>query len=576
MSRARFSKLIQDHVVKTLNTAVANEESARYTVEKDILRDSLFKEESHTAIQTKVGWETFIKQLSDPNTQFKSIGPNTSGFSTVDKNNKAHIAAATGIEILESINFDDLADYIAAEYNLKTNKYDTSGSFNQILSSSKETLAIRGINEIQDTGNKLIVLSNVDQNTLRDLILDYAAKMQPAKFRINGVKKFLHSNIQAGHSSGVIALRLRNTLGVIYDPTTKTYRLNNFVPSSSVTEKEVALVGNTINHVFKLISTLDDITGNMGDTALSAFAEKLLFGKTDPHAITEAQLAGINELAGRDFIGVGGAITNLLDHLTKKTDNESWKQGETTKILSSLFKSLHKATKSFKAKYDEVTSKDKKLVEALKGALATNTFIEEFINTESSPIFIRAIEQNLVNWLVKGAPLPQKKYRTSSTKVNIKRKEVSILKTDVHNVKEAIGRIKNRLDSIKKPKNTSSSSSYSKKEKLRNLRGQFTSLASLQVLLDANLTEQIKQNMKKPALQNRTGRFAESVKVEKLSESRAGMITAFYRYMRSPYQTFELGFRQGSNARNPKTLIAKSIRDVASQLVGNRLRSVSI
>jgi len=82
--------------------------------------------------------------------------------------------------------------------------------------------------------------------------------------------------------------------------------------------------------------------------------------------------------------------------------------------------------------------------------------------------------------------------------------------------------------------------------------------------------------MTRPALQNQTGRFAESVKVERLSQSREGMLSAFYSYMKSPYQTFEPGFNQGSKARDPKALIGKSIREIAAGLVGNRLRAISL
>jgi hypothetical protein len=75
----------------------------------------------------------------------------------------------------------------------------------------------------------------------------------------------------------------------------------------------------------------------------------------------------------------------------------------------------------------------------------------------------------------------------------------------------------------------------------------------------------------------RTGRLAESVQVERLSESRAGMITAFYSYMKNPYATFSDGGRQSSpRSRDPKLLISKSIREIAAQQVGNRLRAVNI
>jgi hypothetical protein len=106
-------------------------------------------------------------------------------------------------------------------------------------------------------------------------------------------------------------------------------------------------------------------------------------------------------------------------------------------------------------------------------------------------------------------------------------------------------------------------------------------LISLQLLINAQLTQRIKENMgtgnRKDILNLRTGRFAESVKVERLSESRAGMITAFYTYMRNPYATFSEGGRQETpRSRDPKLLISKSIREIAQSKVQNRLRAVLV
>lgn len=116
---------------------------------------------------------------------------------------------------------------------------------------------------------------------------------------------------------------------------------------------------------------------------------------------------------------------------------------------------------------------------------------------------------------------------------------------------------------------------------LRDVRGQFTSLTNLQNLLNSKLAEQIKRNMgkgfSKSVLNNRTGRFASSAQVERLTVSKQGMITAFYSYMKSPYQTFEPGFAQGSpQTRDPKLLIGKSIREIAAASMANKLRAVSI
>lgn len=106
-------------------------------------------------------------------------------------------------------------------------------------------------------------------------------------------------------------------------------------------------------------------------------------------------------------------------------------------------------------------------------------------------------------------------------------------------------------------------------------------LVSLQELINQHLTQQVKKNMgdgtRRDILNLRSGRFAESVKVERMSESRDGMITAFYTYMKYPYATFSEGGAQSSpRSRDPKLLIAKSIREIAATKVANRLRAVVV
>ena len=106
-------------------------------------------------------------------------------------------------------------------------------------------------------------------------------------------------------------------------------------------------------------------------------------------------------------------------------------------------------------------------------------------------------------------------------------------------------------------------------------------LVSLQLLINTHLQDVISANMgsgtAKNILNYQTGRFAASARVERMSQSREGMITAFYSYMKNPYQTFEPGFRQGSpKTRDPKLLIAGSIRDIAASKVDNRMRAVLI
>lgn len=108
-----------------------------------------------------------------------------------------------------------------------------------------------------------------------------------------------------------------------------------------------------------------------------------------------------------------------------------------------------------------------------------------------------------------------------------------------------------------------------------------SSLLSLQKLMNSSLIEQVKRNMgagnRRDILNLRSGRFAESVKVDRLTESRQGMITAFYTYMRNPYATFSSGGKQQyPRSRDPKLLISKSIRDIAQQAKVSRLRAVLV
>ena len=107
------------------------------------------------------------------------------------------------------------------------------------------------------------------------------------------------------------------------------------------------------------------------------------------------------------------------------------------------------------------------------------------------------------------------------------------------------------------------------------------STINLEAILRARINEQVRQNMgsgkESRILNYRTGRFSESVSIERISESRQGMISVFYSYMKNPYATFSDGGRQQyPKTRDPKALISKSIREIAGPMVANRLRSVVV
>lgn len=150
-------------------------------------------------------------------------------------------------------------------------------------------------------------------------------------------------------------------------------------------------------------------------------------------------------------------------------------------------------------------------------------------------------------------------------------------------VKEKKGR-ENKKTSTKTVSGRSKSRAVSKKKGRRSkvapviaTTGQAKtgeSAISLRTLLDARLNETVRKNMVSPALVNRTGRFADSVKTTDVIIGPRGGITINYTYDRERYGTFEPGGRQGSTNRDPRSLIKRSIRELAMELIGSRFMNI--
>lgn len=104
-----------------------------------------------------------------------------------------------------------------------------------------------------------------------------------------------------------------------------------------------------------------------------------------------------------------------------------------------------------------------------------------------------------------------------------------------------------------------------------------TSVSSqpLQLLtaLNKELPKVVRKNMKAPALENRTGRFADSVEVTEIQRTPKGFPSIGYTYQRNPYQVFEDGVGKepyANGERDPRDLIDKSIREIAANLALGR------
>jgi hypothetical protein len=134
---------------------------------------------------------------------------------------------------------------------------------------------------------------------------------------------------------------------------------------------------------------------------------------------------------------------------------------------------------------------------------------------------------------------------------------------------------------IKLPPSSKTSSSTIPMSDMGNATVAPVNLLNLMNLINTHLQNVISSNMgdgsSKNVLNYRTGRFAASAQVERMSYSKEGTVTAFYNYMKDPYATFSAGGKQSEpKARDPKLLISKSIREIAQQVVVNKLRAVSV
>jgi hypothetical protein len=87
---------------------------------------------------------------------------------------------------------------------------------------------------------------------------------------------------------------------------------------------------------------------------------------------------------------------------------------------------------------------------------------------------------------------------------------------------------------------------------------------ALKELLNEVLPQEVARRMQSPALNYRTGRFANSAEVtDVLVGPKGGLQSIDYTYRRNPYETFEPGGKQGSIQRDPRKLIGGTIRELA-------------
>ena len=208
----------------------------------------------------------------------------------------------------------------------------------------------------------------------------------------------------------------------------------------------------------------------------------------------------------------------------------------------------------------------RKIIDKLLLSVSDQKFAADLVNLKSSPSYIDMVAILIAN-TIEGT--------SKNQSYNIPRRVIASKKAPTVNLTELRKIVKVEKDKVQNLRNKLNTKVQQKQVSA------LPSTSNLQALLNAQLELRIKENMGTGSARNvlnyRTGRFAKSASIHRITMSKEGMITVFYNYMRNPYGTFsEGGNQQYPRSRDPKLLIAKSIREIGSTIVNNRMRAVLI
>jgi len=222
----------------------------------------------------------------------------------------------------------------------------------------------------------------------------------------------------------------------------------------------------------------------------------------------------------------------------------------------------------------------KNVVNILKDLLeqnGKNTKISEFLNRKGSPSAMDTVADMIIN-----TPIKKRAYKTK------KAKNLSRFKKPL-NQKSSTGKVgeekklqgkRNKINGVfdsnmaalipksARPKKGKEGARGTSPEDFAN---RIKNLLKVKRAINARLPAEVRRNMGKPGLTNRTGRFSNSAEVTEILPA-AQTLMVKYTYRLNPYETFEnTGKKRWPTGYNPKPLIAKSIRGLALGLIDEKL-----
>lgn len=387
-------------------------------------------------------------------------------------------------------------------------------------------------------------------------------------------RKYISYQVAAA-KAGAELRRVLNSLkiSILQDASSVITNLDNRIPfvgyRFAATRTEINAVMQTAidKYINKYVKTQNFNIGNIVHAGhVGIYSDAGLIGINMPAAL-------IGGLVSNKFDQIEDAVGNLPIHIEsgiKLNTNYTTTGGMLLDMQFNFAISMPESLNSAILGPQEV-----KAINSIVGKI-TNEALEESVKKQLGESSILELIQEV------GASPSFKEFISDRIIATLRQETISPLK---HTVGVMLQNDINRGGSKSSSKKTTNKVKAPPKVRVNIRQGiapsKTSNLISLQNLINQNLARQIQVNMgtgsSTKVLNYRTGRLANSAKVEKMSESRQGMITAFYSYMRNPYGTFSEGGRQQyPRSRDPKILISKSIRELATPEIAVRMRAVLV
>lgn len=560
MSKAALSATVQAHILKRVRSQADKILAGRPLIIRDKTGKEIFNPETGFSLE-QIRKETNIGQEASV-----SRGGLKTLAKSFEKLQKQNSLAADAIALLgDDTLFDKLSTYLLEKIN-KQEKIENIKSRSKAYSyvglreSEDITTAKLATSKKGEAFKDVVIVNNIAHGKFNEYFIQFLIDKTNASTEL---VDFIKKNVDTGHLSGVFNIRLQRIFGF---KVSQRNRVN--YRSMSVTFSDA---NDELNDLFQkivlLVSDADYLSSNIKlNLELFSNTTKIIYDKDgNPRVAVETQLSLGNQEIGRKLATTSRHLNQLLA------------AARTTAVKADAItagKEMQKFIMSLKPLADEVknlaellskseVSLPNDVKQVVEDILKDNATIQNLISTEGSDPLIKSIAKTVAHTIA-GIPIPPKNISTSKDKL------VFSIKNKVQKPKPniVVGKVKKHSSLNIKPV---TGVSYNKP----------VSLAPLQTLINNSLHDQIRENMgsgdRADILNYRTGRLASSARVERLTQSRQGMITAFYTYMKNPYATFSDGGLQSSpRTRDPKLLISKSIREIGAQVVSNRMRAVLV